>query len=370
MAVSCARQVDGLRARDVPLDVVAFGPPSVSVGVGASSRDGGTDYRLSRANAAGLAEQRAWRLVQEQHAAAPYGVAVGFGAGLPGHVAATFAAWLGVRSAVLVRGNDFDRDWFDPRRLPLVQGALSRATAIGAVSVEKVERIRALFGGRDVRWTPNGVDPSRWELLPADRRVRDETRAELAEGGRRVVGLFGEMKFKKRVPLWLGALRDAALVERVALLIVGRIGDETQQILDDPALAPRHRRLPFAAPERLPGLYAACDFVAIPSMFDGMPNVLLEAMAAGVVPITSDAGAMGDVIADGETGFLFAAEDRAAAAAATAQALALSDEELAAMSQRVKAHAAEHFSVDRELGVLADLLGLSAPPSPPGSQTS
>ena len=362
MAVSCARQVRGLRARDVRLDVIALAEPSPTVAVKASARDGGTDYRVSRGDAPGLAEQRAWRLVQEQHAVEPYATVVGFGATLPGHVATTLAAWLGLPAVVLVRGNDFDRDWFNPRRLPFVHQALARAAAIGAVSAEKVQRIRALYPDRLVCWTPNGVDPARWELLPEDRRVRDEVHAELADDGRRVVGLFGELKFKKRIPLWLGALRDAGLVDRVGLLVVGRVDEETRQILDDPALAPRHRRLPFAPPDKLPGLYAACDFVALPSLFEGMPNVLLEAMAAGAVPIASSAGAMGQVVTDGHTGFLFAVESRDDAARATAQALELSGDALAAMKQRVKAHVAEHFTIDRELDAICALIRRAGDP--------
>lgn len=368
MATSCARQVDGLRARDVALDVVALGGPSATVSVEAAARDGGTDYRIGRGSAPGLCEQRAWRLVQHEHLARPYGAAVGFGAGLPGHVATAFAAWLGLPSVVLVRGNDFDRDWFDARRGGFVQGALSRATVVGAVSPEKVERIRALFPDCRAVWTPNGVDVSAWELLAADRSVRDATRAELAVDGRRVIGLFGELKYKKRVPLLLGALRDAGLVERVALLVVGRIDDETQQLLDDPALAPAHKRLPFARRDELPGLYGACDFVALPSLFEGMPNVLLEAMATGAVPLVSDAGAMGQIVGDGATGFLFAAEDRAAAADAVARALALDDAALAAMRERVRAHVAEHFTIDRELDVLMALIEEAVKEQQPGPE--
>ena len=210
------------------------------------------------------------------------------------------------------------------------------------------------------------MDASTWELLPADHQARDEIRTELGADGRRVVGLFGELKFKKRVPLWLAALRDAGLVDRVGLLVVGRTDEETRQLLDDPVLAPLHRRISFRRRENLPGLYAACDFIALPSLFEGMPNVLLEAMAAGVVPIASDAGALGEVVVDGETGFLFPAEDRTAAAEATARALAMSNEELAAMAQRVRAHATTNFSVERELDVLTEMISAARGDSPGG----
>ena len=82
-------------------------------------------------SAPGMAAQRAWLLVQQQHAVTPYTCVVGFGATFPGYVAVTFAAWLGRPSLVLVRGNDFDRDWFDPRRGSMVRESLDRAISIG-----------------------------------------------------------------------------------------------------------------------------------------------------------------------------------------------------------------------------------------------
>jgi len=356
MAVSCARQVQGLRARDVPLDVLCFLEGGESVRVSTTCRDNGTDCVVHHRGIPALAAQRGWRWVQQQYAVRPYRCVIGFGTGWSGSVAMAFAAWLGARGVVLVRGNDFDRNWFDPRRGLHVRESLGRADAIGAVSPDAVRRIRTLFPGKDVRWSPNGVDVERWTPLSADEALCRELRAELAGGGRRVLGLFGELKYKKRVPLWLGALRDRALLERVALLIVGRLDAETEQLLADPALAPVHKRVSFRAPDAMPGYYAACDYLVLPSLFDGMPNVLLEAMAAGVVPVVSDAGAMGDVVANGKTGFTFPAEDRDAAGAATQAALDLSDEELRAMGDAAREHAREAFGSERELDVLMEMM--------------
>jgi glycosyltransferase involved in cell wall biosynthesis len=87
-----------------------------------------------------------------------------------------------------------------------------------------------------------------------------------------------------------------------------------------------------------------------------MPNVLLEAMACGVIPIVSDAGAMREVVTDGETGFLFSSEERAAAGAATERAVSLERADLARMSQRVREFVAAEFSIDRELDALCALI--------------
>jgi len=357
MAVSALRQVQGLRRRGLRVDVIAFTETDPKILVNTVARDGGVDYHLSRAPRRGLTAQRAWNLISRGQGGDRYSAVVGFGAGMPGYLAVTYAAWLGCRSLVLVRGNDFDQDWFEPHRSLWVREALSRASVIGAVSHEMIRRIHSLYPDRSVRFIPNGVDISSLELLPADETLRLEVRSRLATNGRRVVGLFGELKYKKGVPFWLSAIREADLIDRISLLVVGKwVDDEIQMVLNDPQLAPPGTHIPFSSRKRLPGLYKACDFVALPSHFDGMPNVLLEAMALGVIPIVSDAGAMGEIVEDGQTGFVFPADDRRAAADATARALGLDADRRVAMAEAAARSIADRFSLERETDALCEVL--------------
>jgi glycogen(starch) synthase len=357
MAVSCLRQVRGLRRRGLQADVIVLGGSGAETAV--RPTDGGNDLYFRRNPAVEIAPNMAWTAIRERHTRQPYQCTVGFGASWAGFSATTFAAWLGIPSVVLVRGNDLDRDWFLPRRGGWVREAFSRAKAIGAVSQEKADRIAGLYPGRPVLWTPNSVDVTRWELLHADVQRRDEVRSLLKSDSHRIFGLFGELKFKKRIPFWLEAVRDAGLLSSIALLVVGTTDEETTRILDDAAIAPRSLRLPFCPPDELAALYAACDFIAIPSAFEGMPNVLLEAMACGTVPVASDAGAMSSVVGEGATGFLFAAENSDDAARATRLAVELPAPELAAMSKRARTLVAERFTPAAELDALTKLIELA-----------
>jgi len=356
MAVSCERLVRGARKSGAQVDVIAFTNAPGVKRFEEIERDRGVDVVILREPSPGNAAQLAWTIARRRMARDPYNAVIGFGANYPGFVAVTCAAWLALPSLIMVRGNDFDRDWFEPRRGHYVREALSRADLIGAVSPDAVSRIKSLIPGANARWTPNGVDPAFWELLPKDRELRDITRDELARDGIRIIGMFGEMKFKKRAPFFLGALRDAGLKDKVSLLMVGKLDEETDQVLSDPVLAPRSKRMSFTGREELPGLYAACDYVAVPSLFEGMPNALLEAMACGAVPIVSDAGAMAEVVEHGVSGFVFAAEDRLAAARVAGEALSLSAGELGATSERARERVAEHFTIERELDTLLGLI--------------
>ena len=79
----------------------------------------------------------------------------------------------------------------------------------------------------------------------------------------------------------------------------------------------------------LSGYYAAADVVAISSLSEGSPNVLLEAMAASVPVVATRVGGIPEIVSDGESALLVAPNDPAAMAAAAHRLL--SDRKLAAV---------------------------------------
>jgi glycosyltransferase involved in cell wall biosynthesis len=54
----------------------------------------------------------------------------------------------------------------------------------------------------------------------------------------------------------------------------------------------------------IPRLLAAFDILALTSLWEGLPIVALEAMAASLAVIVTDTGGVAEVVRDGETGFL------------------------------------------------------------------
>ena len=52
----------------------------------------------------------------------------------------------------------------------------------------------------------------------------------------------------------------------------------------------------------LPSLMGSADALAHPSLWEGMPNVVMEAMASGLPVVATDAGGVREVVADGRTG--------------------------------------------------------------------
>ncbi len=54
----------------------------------------------------------------------------------------------------------------------------------------------------------------------------------------------------------------------------------------------------------MPALYAACDAIVLSSAWEGMPNVVLEAMASSIPVVATSVGAVPEVVADGESGLI------------------------------------------------------------------
>src|SRR5262249_51936439 len=102
--------------------------------------------------------------------------------------------------------------------------------------------------------------------------------------------------------------------------------------------------LGWCSRERVAALYEEADILLMPSRFEGLPMVALEAMRAGLPIFASATGPMPEVLEDGVSGRLFASVEPSQIANAIA---AVRDEDLQAFSEAGQRRFLERFTADR-----------------------
>ncbi|MEA3407267.1 MAG: glycosyltransferase [Chloroflexota bacterium] len=96
----------------------------------------------------------------------------------------------------------------------------------------------------------------------------------------------------------------------------------------------------------IPELLSLLDLFVLPSLWEGLPIAILEAMAAGLPVVATRVGGVPEVVVDGETGLLVPPGDPDALAQAILRLLR--DPDLRhRMGQAGRARVAEHFSVEQ-----------------------
>ncbi len=107
--------------------------------------------------------------------------------------------------------------------------------------------------------------------------------------------------------------RLAAQIPRITMTFAGcGCPPETIQEFFGPKLASTVVVQPVVPSERMQELFASHDIFLFPSLMEGLPSVLLEAMASGMPVISAETCGMQDVVEDGFNGLLVPPADAAA----------------------------------------------------------
>lgn len=367
MAQSCDRIVRSLRASGLDVDVAHLGRRDHRPRVERQER--GLLLSALADEDPAHAIQLLWNEVSRLPA--PPSHVVAFGGAAPVLAAPAFAAWLGVPLVTLLRGNDFDTGLFSLRRGWALRDALERSAAVATVSRDHQRKVSALFPRLDVRWVPNGIDASEWSLVGHDLERAARFRQDHVGEGRRVLGMFGHLKRKKGGAFLLEALRRAGVDGTLHLLVVGDAEPEMLALLGSIDSAVPFTHVPFVDRFELLPYYAACDAVVVPSLYDGLPNVLLEAGALGVPPLASTAGGMADLLEDGRDALTFPPGDLHGCRRALASFATLPLEELRDLGRRLRAAILRDFRHDQEAARYRALLAeTGAVPVAHGGATS
>ncbi len=221
----------------------------------------------------------------------------------------------------------------------------AKAAAVAALGVPE-ERITVV---------PRGRDPERLGAPSPERRRRARAALGIAEDAELLVAA-GRHEFAKGFPDLIGAVaRLAQRRPRLALVIAGRTGALTAELearIAAAGLGSRVRLLGHR--DDLPELLAAADLLAFPSLYEGMPGAVIEAMALGLPVVAADIPAVVEVVEPGASALLAPAGDPAALAAAI-EAVLDDPARAAALGRRGREIFLERFTLDRSVQGMLDL---------------
>ena len=257
-----------------------------------------------------------------------------------GYVASRVAAATGVPYAITLHGSDVFMAERNPLFRALARRALAGAAHVTSCSAELRDRLLAL-GGQEhaakVLVVPNGTDLVA-DPAPAgggaegeagDARAALRARLGISSDARLVVAV-GRLVDKKGFRYLLDAAPAILGAFPAARIVLGGGGDLRAELEE------QARRLgiagavvftgPLAHPEVL-GLVASGELFVMPSVrdprgnVDGLPIVVLEAMAAGKPVVATAISGLPLAVTDGVTGRLVPERDPAALAAAVVELL-------------------------------------------------
>ena len=115
----------------------------------------------------------------------------------------------------------------------------------------------------------------------------------------RLSGEKGILNFAKAIPK---ILRE----KKIKILIGGdgQLRDEIEKYISKENLNYNVKLTGWINHDKLPDYLNELNLVVLPSYTEGLPNLMLEAMACGTPVLVTPVGAIPDVITDGETGFI------------------------------------------------------------------
>lgn len=192
---------------------------------------------------------------------------------------------------------------------------LSRVDACVAISRDLVaEFIAGGIAAQRIHHVPNGVDTNRFRRTSHHERATQ--RSAMALPSDRPIALFVGVLDQRKNIQWLAEqwVKHRGFGTGALLLAVGPQAREDPQgalrrsLVELAAANPQHFVLhDFRAD--VAAYYRCADMLVLPSAREGLPNVVLEAMASGLPCVAARTSGSKELIVEGETGQTFEPDD-------------------------------------------------------------
>jgi len=270
----------------------------------------------------------AWfELIVEEHGRESFNILHAYFLTRAGFVATHAGEYLNIPSVVSIRGNDIQHAIFDPSRFSHVMHALQKASAVTTNATELSREARALVD-REIEFIPNGVDTDLFKPRENIKHLIRTLRLTTLESSgypsyfgehqappfhNRVIGFVGELREKKGIKPLLSAFVQINKVRPTTLFIVGMIRQGADREFFNEYLASNPglqiHVTGHVSQKDLSMYYSLIDVFVHPSLRDGMPNAILEAMACERAIVATSVGGIKDLLEDGKNGVIVNVND-------------------------------------------------------------
>jgi glycosyltransferase involved in cell wall biosynthesis len=250
----------------------------------------------------------------------------------------------GIPAIVSSRRDISQSDWYSGNRrvwLRRIQN-LCGAVLANALQVRDALISEDGFAPEKLHVIRNGVDLRKFQVA-SEREVQFPD-----SGSGRLIVMVGNMHSDVKGHPWLIAAAPAVIHEFPSTRFV-LVGDGEAR----PGLEKQVRELGLSQSflflgrrSDVPRILASCDVAVLPSRAEGLPNAVLEYMAAGLPTVVTRVGGNEELVEDGVTGLLVPAEDPDALSAALLKYLQ-NPEEAGKIARRGREFVSRNFSFDR-----------------------
>jgi glycosyltransferase involved in cell wall biosynthesis len=229
-------------------------------------------------------------------------------------------------------------------------GELIRLTLLNVL-----ERVSYFFSDRLIVYGPSTIDQAklhryRGKIIVAHRHFLDFDRYRFENNIERrdnVVGYVGRLNARKGILNFVEAIpRILKVRDNVTFLIVGEghLENEIRANLGRYNLQGKVKLVGWIPHQDLPDYLVSLKLLVIPSYNEGLPNVMLEAMACGTPVLASSVASIPDVVKDKETGFLI--QDNSPARLSDAIVATLAYRDLKRIARNARTQVEREFRYD------------------------
>lgn len=214
------------------------------------------------------------------------------------------------RTSIIVHAHDDDSKYPFHQKVAdlLLSRFTDRAIAVSA-SVKEASVKKRRIAGEKVFVLHNGIHLDAFSD-PGKERVENERMRLGIRPDHPVIGTVGRLGIEKGIKYLLQAAVQVLKVYPDTVFLLAGDGPLTEELKNLSKQLGVDRNVVFAGFCRdIPAVLSIVDIVATPSLTEGSPLAVLEAMAMGKPIVASNVGGIKEILKDGETGLLVPSED-------------------------------------------------------------